>query len=431
MLKRIFIIFITILLAITLAACGQTNGNEADFDDFHSDGTLSSQDDPTLKPQSTDIITTKNYKENDEIEIGNNEDIIAKQGTFKNEVFWRNCFWFLGIDDDGNFITFNHDTNDIEKIDSNGNISILINIMGERKNKIFAIKKYGDIIAWSECPHGDFDPIADETNGAGWGLYFADLKTKKITKIDGDKGITVPEGTQYGYLAPNDVFISEDHITYISFDHAPDGEVTAVIKLYTMSTGNLEIVDYLNEDLTKYAFGYPNISGDKMVWCKALVNPDGTYTGESYLYDLKTKVKSKLATDENIINPRINGNYIFAQGLPNVTFYDSEVCIYDIDKNQWNYKINNDYSEYNMMNNVYLTSINTVGNYVFWDTGVMRSLVVFNKSDNKLYNIVRHSDDKEITSAMLEDGGLLIWFEKPWGVHGGYTRPTYKYCFLK
>jgi len=414
MYKKSFILIVVFLIALILTSCSENKSS-----DINS----------SPQPHSRDIQTLKNYKVNDEIEIGNNADIIVKQGII-DQIYWRRYVQYLGADNNGNIITFNFDTNNIESTDSNHKLSILMNIMEGRKNHVYAINKFGDIVAWSECPHGDMDPIADSTKGANWGLYYADLNTKKITKIDGDKGISIPDGTQYGYLAPNRVLISPDHISYISFDYNPEGKVTSVIKLSTISSKSLEIVDYLNEDLTKYAFGYPNISGDKMVWCKALVNPDGTYTGHSYLYDLKSKVKSKLITDENIINPKINDNYIFAEGKPNKTFYDSEICIYDISKNQWVYKINNGYSQYNMSRNVYLSNSNTRGNYLLWSTGVMRALVLFNKADNKLYNIVSYSDNKEITSPMLLDGGLLIWFEKPWGSPGN-AKPTFKYCYLK
>jgi len=417
MFKKIFMVFIILILGSALISCNQNNSNSND-------------NTPTIAQQSKDLVTKNNYKTNNEIKVGENSNIITKQGIFENKVFWRDNTWNLGVDNNGDFITFNLKSNDIERIDSNNNISTVLNIMQKRKNHIYTIKKFGDIVAWSECPHGDMDPAEDMTKGADWCVYFADLKTKKIKKVDEYKKISIPENAQYGYLAPNQVFISQDNITYICFDFAPDGNVTSVIKLYTISTGNLEIIDYLNEDLTKYAYGYPNISGDKMVWCKALVNPDGTYTGQSYLYDLKTKVKSKMITSENNINPRINDDYIFAQGTPNITFYDSEVCVYDIKKNQWVYKINNGYSQYNMQKDVYLTNINTDGNYAIWDTGVMRALVIFNKRDNKLYNIIEFSDNKQITSPMLLDGGLLIWFEKPWGSQG-IMKPIFKYCYLK
>lgn len=426
MFKRIFGLITIIMLILTSTSCYQNNTKINSND---NNPNPIQENNSETQSNSNEIVTNKNYKINDEIEIGDRSNIIEKEGVFENKHFWSNEIWFVGGDKTGNIFTFNFKNNVIECIDTEYNKSTLLNIMGERKNYVYAIKKFGNIVAWSEGPHCD-NPYEDETNGADWGLYFADLKTKKITKIDGDDKITVPQGTQYGYLCPNNVFISKGYISYISFDYNTDGKVTSVIKLYNISSGDLEIIDYLNEDLTKYAFGYPNISDDKMVWCKALVNPDGTYSGHSYLYDLKTKVKSKLVTDENIINPRINGNYIFAQGLPNITFYDSEVCIYDVNKNEWIYKINNGYSQYNMEKDVYLSNISTVGNYGFWYTGVNRSLVVFNKTDNKLYNIVQYSDNKEITMPMLLDGGLLIWFEKPWGAHDVLT-PTFKYCILK
>lgn len=426
MYKKILMSIFTVLLILTLTSCNQNHSDNTSLaDNKKSNETSSSVQVP--QPQNNEIETKMNYKVNNEIEIGNNSDIVAKQGVFKDKVYWRDCIVSLGTDKKGNLITFNLKTNNIESIDSKNNLSILLNIMEGRNNHVYTMRKFGDIVAWSECPHADVDP--DETRGANWGLYFADLSTKKITKIDGYKEIDVPENAQYSYFVPNNVFISPDRISYISWDYSPDGKVTSVIKLYTISSGKLEIIDYLNEDITKYAFGYPHISGDKMVWCKALVNPDGTYTGYSILYDLKTKVKLKLSTKENIINPTINGNYIFAQGTPNKTFWDSEICIYDISKNEWIYKINNGYSEYSARDNVYLTNLNTVGNYLVWDTGVLNALVLFNKEDNKLYNIVPYSEKKEINNVQLLDGGLLTWFEHPIG--SDRSKSEYKYIFLK
>ncbi len=88
-----------------------------------------------------------------------------------------------------------------------------------------------------------------------------------------------------------------------------------------------------------------------------------------------------------------------------------------------------DYSQYKADHDVDLNYFDMNGNYLLWKTGVMRALVLFNQKDNKLYNIVSRSENKEITSPMLLDGRLLIWFEKPWGA--GNTKPVYHYLFLK
>ncbi len=336
MLKTFISIIIMLVILFASSGCSPSATTNS-----HNQSNSLVSNETNKQIQFKDLVTNKNYKVNDQIEIGNSTDIVVKQDVWQSPIYWRSNVNILGADSQGNIITFNIENSNVESIDSDQKLSVLINLTEGRPNHVFAIKKFGDIIAWSECPHGNVDPASDTTRGANWGLYYTDLKTKKITKIDEYKGVTVPEGTQYSYLAPNQVFIAPDHISYITFDYNPEGKVTSVIKLYTISTQKLEVLDYLNEDLTKYAFGYPRVSGDKVVWCKALVNPDGTYTGCSYLYDIKTKTRSKLVTDENIINPIISRNYIFAQGEPNKTFYDSEVCIYDIDKNQWVYKINN------------------------------------------------------------------------------------------
>ena len=407
--KKTALVILACLLVLILIACNRMPINDSD------------KNIPTLKSNAegknenkitySEIITNKSYKTNDEITIGNNSDIIKKQGRLDDPVYRRKNVILLGADSNDNIRTFNFNTNEIENIDANNKVTVLLNIMENRKDHVFAIKMLGDLVAWSECPNGNMDPALDKTNGKDWGLYFTDLKTKKITKVDGDKNITVPEKTQYGYLAPNQVFLSPNTISYISFESNPEGKVTSVIKLYTISMQTLETLNYLNEDLTQNAFGYPSVSGDKMVWCKGHVNSDGTYTGYSYLYDINTRVISKLVTAENIINPKISGKYIIAQGEPNKTFYDSEICIYDISKNQWAFKINNGYSQYKSRKDVYLDNVTNVGNYALWTTGYMPSLVLFNEDNEKLYNIIQLPSNKEINSPQLLDGGLLTWVE--------------------
>ncbi|MBO8158934.1 hypothetical protein [Thermosyntropha sp.] len=417
------------LTMLTLTSCIQNKNQES----ISSNSSVSNN--AEIQPKSIELVTKKNYKINDEIPTGNNADIIAKQGELTAKAFDRPEATLLGTDRKGNIIIFNSDTEDIERVDLDGNISIVMNIMQGRKNHVYTIKKRGDIVAWSECPHADQDPATDLTNGADWALYYANLKTKTITKVDEYRpGTVVPENAQYRYLCPNQISIASDYITYCSWEHNPDGEVTSVIKLYTMSTGKLEILDYLNEDLTNHAFGNPNVSGNKVVWCKAVVNPDGTYTGYSYLYDIKSKVKAKLVTDENIINPRISGNYIYAEGQPNKTFYDAEVCIYDIDKNEWIYKINNGYSVYKPREDYYLTDLQEYGSYLLWSSGIPWGITIFNQKDNKLYNLIPPPDGvkvDEIKYPHLLDGGLLVWYDQKYGEIVGKDKFTFRYILLK
>ncbi|HBX48323.1 MAG TPA: hypothetical protein DEF85_05475, partial [Clostridiaceae bacterium] len=189
MYKKILMSIFTVLLILTLTSCNQNHSDDtSSADNKKSNETSSSTQ--VAQPQNNEIETKMNYKVNNEIEIGNNSDIIAKQGVFKDKVYHRNCIVPLGTDKEGNFITFNLKTNNIESIDSKNNLSVLLNIMEGRNNHVYTMRKFGDIVAWSECPHADVDP--DETRGANWGLYFADLSTKKITKIDGYKEIDVP-----------------------------------------------------------------------------------------------------------------------------------------------------------------------------------------------------------------------------------------------
>jgi hypothetical protein len=413
---------------------GKTS-SQSSTDGVSSASSKSSQ--TSVLPLDNEISTTKNYKVNDQIPIGKNADIIIKQGIFKQNVpafkgksYYDSDVFFLGADSNCNLIIDEYESGEIDSVDSGNKVTTVINYMQNRKNHVYDMGMCGNIIAWSECPHGNEDPATDTTNGAGWELYFADLTTEKITKIDGYKKIAVPNGAQYGYLAPSQVNVSPDHIAYVSWDYVSDGSVKPVIKLYTISTKKLEILDYLAEDVRNHALGYPYVSGDKAVWCKGKVNEDGTYTGFSILYDITTKARSKLVTDENIINPLISGDYIFASGQPNKTFYDLEICVYDIAKNQWVYKVNNSYSQYKNIENDYLTDLESTGGYLVWNTGDCSSLVIFNKADNKLYNIVPLSDKRYISGPRLLDGNLLVWYDRPFSSQG-CGAGTYKYVVLK
>jgi len=423
--KKVLVAIILVLVMLTPISCSHNKNSSQ----VSVSGNSTAGDNAGY---SVDLVTKNDYKVNDEIVIGDNSDIIAKQGEFTDKVY-QHAF-FLGADGNGNIITFNSDTNNIESIDSHACLSVVMNIMEGRKNHVYTIKKLGDIVVWDECPHGDQDPATDPTNGSDWVMYFADLKTKAITKIDEyEKGVVVPKLAQDGYLCPDQIYVAPNYVSYATFNFNPAGKVTGVVKLYSISTHQLEILDYLIEDLTKYSFASPNVSGEKMVWSKVLLDPDGTYSGCSYLYDLKTKIKSKLVTDENMIFPLISDNYIYTQGEPNKTFYDTEVCIYDISKNTWVYKINNGYSPYKPHKDVYLAGLETSGKYLLWSSGINYGLTIFDQEDNKLYNLApvpNHVETDEIRGPQLLDGNLLIWHDLKYGSNED-DRVSYKYIFLK
>ena len=142
-----------------------------------------------VMPLSNEIITTKNYLSNDQIPVGKNADIIARQGifntksaTFKGKSFYTQDVDFLGMDSNNNIIIDDNVSGEIDSIDRNYKVTTVLNYLGNRKNHMYTISMCGDIVAWSECPYGNDDPSADATNGAGWELYFANLKTKKNCK---------------------------------------------------------------------------------------------------------------------------------------------------------------------------------------------------------------------------------------------------------
>lgn len=336
----------------------------------------------------------------------------------------------LGVNQELNALQF-YDTDSESLVSFNmdtGEVIDTWDILQGRKNHLYAINKSGDIIAWSECPYGNVDPNADPTKGSGWEVYYANIKTREIKKVDGDRGITLPDQhIEYGYLAPSKLAISSHHISYITFDYNLNNELTAVIMLYDINNDRLEIIDYLNKDLSNHAFGYPNISEDKMVWCQALVKPDGTYDGECYLYDINSKTKTRLLTNQNIINPTISGNYICIENKPGKTFYDGEICIYNIDNNTWEYKINGQFEQYNQMNNIYLNYLTVTDKYLLWETAIQRTLIVFNLADHKLYKIIPFEKNQQVRPILVQDN-VLIYGLRPFG---STSDNTWYYTYLQ
>ena len=233
-----------------------------DFYSCNYSTNIESRSAPIATPESHDLIASatqtssgkKHYKINDAISAGNKNNIILKSGKFTDEIFNGTEESLLGLDAYGNIIKFNHATNCIESVNSSGVSKVLVDIMGSRKNYIYQIEKSGNRVAWSECPYGA-DPSMDKTNGADWQLFYVDLETKKIAKVDAYKvGLCVPDNSQDGYLCPDQVHINQNYISYVTFDYNPMGNVTNVVKLYNMETEKLEIIDYLNDDLLTHYF---------------------------------------------------------------------------------------------------------------------------------------------------------------------------------
>ncbi|WHH57663.1 hypothetical protein [Petroclostridium sp. X23] len=417
-------IAIWILLLLVLTSCSFSNSFKIEPENKKE---AKNVDSSFIKQE--ELITEKSYKTNDEIGLGINTDIVGKSGQVNSKIN-LNGMLKLGVEKENDaLIYYNTDNNLIESINMNtGEIIETWNIINNRKNKVYAINMRNNIVAWAECPYGDVFPTQDKTHGAGWKLYYIDLLTKKIVKIDSDQGIILPEGhIEYGYLAPSKIAISPEYISYITFDYNVEHRVTAVIKLYNIRTKKLEIIDYLDEDLSKNAFGYPNISNDKVVWCKALVNPDGTYKGQSFVYDILTKEKTVLVTDENVINPTISGDFICAEGKPGKTYYDGEVCIYNLKNNQWQYKINGEHTQYNQMKNTYLNTLTATDKYLLWETAIQRTLMLFNFMDEKLYTIISFDKGQEVYAELMSDN-VLLYRTRPYNKN---IKPIWRYLYLK
>ena len=429
LMKKLLVLAVALIAMISLSSCNHSTKPSSHSADLN----LTSNNNSSNSIENTNLTTKKNYKINDDISIGNNSDIVVKPGIFTNETCDSSSEYPLGVDNNGNIVKFNRKTNCLESLDSNGDTSVLMNIMNSRNNHVYQIKKAGDLVVWSECPYGDNTSL-DKTNGANWGIYYADLKTKAITKVDGYKGVAVQLNAQDCYLCPDQIFINEDYITFVTFDYNLSSEVTNVVKLYSISTQKLEILDYLNDDLSNHYFTCSNASDGHIAWSRELLNQDGTYTSSMYLYNINTKTKLKLVTDENVGFPVLCKNHLYAQGDPNKTFYDGEVCIYDIEKNEWVYKINNGYSQYKSHENVYLTQLEADDKYLLWSSGINYGITIFNSEDNKLYNIVPVPDHKsvdDIRGPTLLDGGLLVWNSVNHGDNNMTDKNPLSYCILK
>ncbi len=362
------------------------------------------------------MMTNVSYKTNEQIEIGEKNNIINERKMI-NEKIKINYITPLNIDEHNYMVCYNSINNCIEEYNLNtGQLIEEWDFMHGHSNKLYTINMKDNIIAWSECPNADMLPINDYTHGSGWELYYANYITKNIKKVDSDNGIVLPDSyIEYGYLAPSNIDITSDYLTYISFDYDKKNEITATIKLYDIKEDKITTIDYLGEDLSNHAYGYPRISENKIVWCKALVKENGTYEGECFLYNISSGDKYKILTKENVINPYINSKYIVTEGKPNVTFYDGEICVYNIDNNTWEYKVNGNWIEYEKMNNVNLNVVALSEKYLLWNTSIPRTLSVFNFDDNKIYKIISLEENKLVKIKKMVNDVIIYGVSEYYG----------------
>ena len=324
--------------------------------------------------------TMQLFQQDEMIPIGANSDIIIDSGVLRETGylnFLPNGGWILGADKFQNILLLNGESYSIEKVSPTGETeTILENILGNRNKKIECIFWDGNrYIAWSESPHaGEW---YDETNGAEWAVYLADLVTKETICIDKDEGIRPDASSIVTYLAPVKLSIGENLISYISFTRK-NNQTVQTIMLYEIETKELTPIGYLQGSDAENSLGHPSVSADYVVWSQAFVRPDALYEGYTVIYEIATEKTTIWESDENVINPCVVGNYLVCESKPNETFYDGEIIVFDLQSGAEFRKITSKYPSYANRSKfgVNLRSVTSSGSYFTWTGDLLTEVLL-------------------------------------------------------
>lgn len=372
------------------------------------------------------------FQQDEMISIGLNADIIIDSGVLRKTGyldFLPNGGWILGADEFQNILVLNGETYSIESVSPTGETEIILeNILGSRNKKIECIFWNGNrYIAWSESPHaGEW---YDETNGAEWAVYLADLVTKETICIDKDEGIRPDTSSIVTYVAPVSLSIGENVISYISFTKQ-NNQTVQTIMLYDIETKKLTPIGYLQGSDAENSLGHPSVSTDYVVWSQAFVRPDALYEGYSVIYEIATEKTTIWESDENVINPCVVENYLVCEGKPNETFYDGEIVVFDLHSGEMFRKISSKYPSYARRSKfgVNLQSVTASDNYFTWTGDLLTDVLLIDVGSGELFVISSNHD--EITNICLYPGNLLVWNVREISENGELSGSQY-YCFLK
>ncbi len=382
--------------------------------------------------QFTEITTETNYLMNDALRRGNADEIIESQGAICDAypAYDNTRALLAGADAERNLYTVDWDGYSMHRLSAGGEDTVILSrLLGDRENDIYVYAFSGTGFAWSECPNAAIMP--DPERGADWLVCYADINTGEIKIVDRDKGFRPAEPVAYPYLCPSGLALTDEYLSYISFEENDQKEVVQALKLYHIPTGEMEIITYLEEDPTCNALGYPSIDGDTLVWCNGYIRPDGLYEGYISSMSLSDRTVTRLNTTENVLNPHAAGQYIVAESKPNLTFYDSEIVVYDAKTRQWIYKINQNATEYREHINSALDQITCSGHYAAWHASVNYLLLVMDLRTGTLYQIAEAPSDGLLWGIDLLPGNLLLWDKENYDPETAVSKHTLQYAFLK
>lgn len=386
---------------------------------------------PAPEIQRTEIATEMNYLMNDELPHGNAETIIALQGSVSEDypASDNTHAFIMGSDAERNLYFTDWEDYSVHRLSAVGEDTIIIqSLLENREDDIYTSVFHKAGFAWSECPNAAISPDPDD--GAGWVVCYADLNTGEIKITDQDKGLRPAENTAYRYCCPTTPALSDEYLSYVSFEENEQNEVVQALKLYHIPTGKTETLTYLEDDPSCNAPGSPSMDGDILTWCSGYIRPDGLYEGETFYMNLSERVITRLDTEENVINPCAAGHFIVAENKPNQTFYDSEIVVYDRNRRQWIYKINQNAAEYRGHANSALEIITCSGPYAVWQTFTNYVLLVMDLNTGTVYQIDEAPSDGLLWHPRLLPGDLLLWDIEHYDPQSGESQFDLQYAFL-
>lgn len=404
--------------------------NEAAQEKPGSENVIQENDDTTIESIPFEYSS---YRENEEICIGDNGKTVITEGVLRETAYATvldRGGWILGADEDQNILTMDKETFNIERTFPDGKKEILLeNVLQDQENGIECVAwDGGKYVVWSESPFAN--KSYDETMGANWRVWLANLETKEMLCIDEDIGNRPDSDSAAVYLAPTRVEIADGLISYVSFAKNDNEEVVQSIMLYEIETGTLTQIGTLDGNSTENALGNPCIGNGYIAWSQAYIRPDALYEGYILLYNLAEGKTSRLETDENVLNPCIVGDFLVCEGNPNKTFYDSEIVIFYIPTQTMIRKVTAAYQSYEKISEdgVNLGKITSSGNYITWSGDILPEIIVYDLNGDQRFVI--DSGRFDAPSVTLHKGNLLTWIERVIEPTGTITNSMH-YCFLK
>ena len=435
-----FLILLSLCLATCLLFCGcdSERPDQSDITDINNspvtpvDPVTDTASEENVEIPATPEGEPYTYQQDDAISKGDSSDIVIAHGVLRETGYsdlLPNGGWILGADAEQHILVLDGNTYDLEMVSPEGNHETIIeNVMGDRGKQLeCAAWDGGRYVTWSESPNAGI--WNDETRGAEWGVYLADLQTKQIICIDQDVGIRPAADSIVTYLAPVYLDISDGMVSYISFASQNNQAIQAIM-LYNIETQQLTPIGYLQGTCNENALGHPSIGNGYVAWSQAYVRPDALYEGYTVLYNVSTQETSIWDTDENVINPCIVGDYLICEGKPNETFYDGEIIMFDQRSGTVLRRMTSDYPSYARRNQsgVSLRSITSSGGFFTWCGSLITDVCLIDSQTGELFVI--SDDNTEITNVSLYPGNLLIWADRDVTENGELAVSQY-YCFLK